>query len=124
MRSNCPPPQAQEAKSGSERFYRKTRLYLFSVVTGVLRLRRVQVSLTLIIVSMLILAFPGLAALREELLLLIAASLMVALGGYSLEEALQEGSEGMSDIEADLEEMLDDPLFEPDSVKELDDAQT
>ncbi|GAB5494689.1 MAG: hypothetical protein Phog2KO_49040 [Phototrophicaceae bacterium] len=82
-------------------------------------MRRVQVALTTILVSVLILWMPSLADFHEELLLLVAAILMIALGGYSVGDALEHGrpSKNMEDL---LDTIADDLgiTFETDPAEQ------
>ena len=82
--------------------------YLSYVLIGVLSLRRVQVALTTILVSVLILWMPSLADFHEELLLLVAAILMIALGGYSVGDALEHGRPNPESMEDLLDTIADD----------------
>ena len=82
--------------------------YLSYVLIGVLSLRRVQVALTTILVSVLILWMPSLADFHEELLLLVAAILMIALGGYTVGDALEPGRPSPESMEDLLDTIADD----------------
>ena len=95
--------------------------YLRCVILGVLRLRRVQLALTTILVSLLIMGFPHLEVLREQLLMLIAAILMVALGGYTVTDALYHGRPDPEQLDDLLETLVDELGVEVDAI--LDDEE-
>lgn len=94
-------------KETSESSYSRFGSYVSKLAVGVLRLRRVQVALTTILVSLLIMGFPQLQDLGDDLLMLMAAILMVALGGYSMGDALQNG-QADSEMDVTLDEIVDD----------------
>ena len=52
-----------------------------------LKSRRVLIALVSLLVSLLVLVFPGLAPMQAEILTLILALAMMLIGGYSLEDA-------------------------------------
>jgi hypothetical protein len=104
------------------------KAYLLCLVKGVLRLRRVQFSLATILVSLLIMNFPALESLGDDLMLLIVAILMVGLGGYSVGDALSNGQPEYERLEELLEAVADDLGVEVDEAveapaKEVQDAE-
>jgi len=59
----------------------------------VLRSRRVVIALCALLVGVLVLAIPPLAALRGELLTLLTALALALIGGFSLEDAARAARE-------------------------------
>ncbi|GAB5492705.1 MAG: hypothetical protein Phog2KO_29200 [Phototrophicaceae bacterium] len=78
-----------------------------------------QVALTTILVSVLVLWFPNLETMHDDLLLIVAAILMVALGGYSVGDALNYGKPDSEPLDDLLDHVADDlGLDEPDTEAE------
>lgn len=102
--------------------------YLFCIAKGVLRLHRVQLSLATIVVTLLVMSFPALESLRDDLMVVIVAILMMGLGGYSVGDALSNGHEDYERLEDLLEAVadelgveVDEPEDEP--IEELQNAE-
>lgn len=102
--------------------------YLLCIAKGVLRLRRVQLSLATIVVTLLIMSFPVLENLRDDLMVVIVAILMMALGGYSVGDALSNGHDNYERLEDLLEAVadelgveIDEPAEEP--IEEVQNAK-
>jgi len=127
MSDNCQIAQVDEEQSASRTGLIRIRSSVSKVAIGVLRLRRVQVALTTIVVSLLIMWFPDLEGLRDDLLMLMAGILMVALGGYSVSDALYHGqpdNERLEDLlEAVADELGVDVEALDDELEEVQDAQ-
>lgn len=106
MAQGCLPPDKSGAENQS--MLQAVRVYLLCLIQGVLRLKRVQLSLATIVVTLLIMSFPALESLREHLMVVIVAVLMVALGGYSVGDAISNGHEDYERMEDLLEEIADE----------------
>ena len=108
MAQGCLPPD----KSGAENqpMLQAVRVYALCLIQGVLRLKRVQLSLATILVTLLIMWFPALEALRDDLMILIIGILMVALGGYSVGDAISNGHDETYERMEDLLEEIADEL--------------
>ena len=106
MTTPTPPDTSEIPVSMTRR--EKVLAYLQQVTVGVLRLRRVQVALTTIVVTLLIMVFPHLESLRQQLLMLVAAILMVALGGYTVTDAYTNGIADPARLEELLEAVADE----------------
>jgi hypothetical protein len=110
MLNASPPPQGEEESAPVVSFWRSLAQNSRRVLLGTLRLRRVQVALVTMLVTLLIFWFPMLEGLREQLLMLVAAFLMVALGGYTVNDAYSNGHENPK--QERLEELLEDLVEE------------
>lgn len=77
-----------------------------------LKSRRVLVALAALLVGLLTLAVPDLAAVRGELLTLITALALAVIGGYSLEDAARAGRERAALPADDLRTLLKEALTE------------
>lgn len=128
MSDNCRIPEVSEEQPVSQPLLIRIWRYVSKVSIGILHLRRVQMALTTIVVSLLILWFPDLEALQDDLLMLVAGILMVALGGYSVSDALHNGqpeNERLEDLlEAVADELGVDVDTGEDGAEERDNAQT
>lgn len=103
-------PRSQEAQKSQSTFREGLLTNSRRILLGVLRLRRVQLALVTILVTLLIVCFPMLESLREQLLMVFAAVLMVALGGYTVNDAYSNGHEEAK--QERLEELLGDLVYE------------
>jgi hypothetical protein len=120
MGKSCPPPQSEATSAEKLSFPSKLVLNSRRILLGTLRLRRVQVALVTILVTLLIVGFPMLESLREQLLMIFAAVLMVALGGYTVNDAFSNGHEEppQERLEALLEDLVEE-LRQDDELTEL-----
>jgi hypothetical protein len=109
MSNACPPPSNNKEGQGTA-FRQSLAGNCRRIVLGVLRLRRVQVALVTIVVTLLVFWFPMLESLREQLLMVFAAVMMVALGGYTVNDALLNGEENPQQerLEALLEDLVEE----------------
>ena len=71
----------------------QNRRALLDPLRLVLRSRRVVIALCALLVGVLVLAVPPLAALRGELLTLLTALALALIGGFSLEDAARAARE-------------------------------
>ena len=128
MSDDCQTPEFPENEKASKPIVVLIWQYISRVTIGVLRLRRVQLALTTIIVSLLIMWFPHLEGLRDDLLMLMAAILMVAVGGYSVTDAFYHGQPDTEHLEDLLEAVADELGIDVDAleehVEEVQDAKT
>ena len=107
MAQGCLPPDKSSVENQS--MLQALRVYVLCLIQGVLRLKRVQLSLATILVTLLIMSFPALEALRDDLMIVIVGILMVALGGYSVGDAISNGhDENYERMEDLLEEIADE----------------
>ena len=75
-----------------------------------LKSRRVMVALSALLVGLLTLAAPELAAVRGELLALVIALALAVIGGYSLEDAAAAGRDRAAVSEDDVRKLVKDVL--------------
>lgn len=108
MSDDCQIAESYDENSSPEALHISIWSYVSKIAIGVLRLRRAQLALTTILVSLLIMYFPNLESLRDDLLMLMTAILMVALGGYSMTDALYHGQADNERLEDLLEAVADE----------------
>jgi hypothetical protein len=120
MSHSCPPPTPEKKPVQVVIVWQKLAQDSRRILLGTLRLRRVQVALVTMIVTLLIFWFPMLEGLREQLLMLFAAFLMVALGGYTVNDAYSNGHEDPKQerLEALLEDLVEEMSLERQAVEE------
>jgi hypothetical protein len=93
MSQDCKPAQFEVETAASRNLWQRIAHKLRCLLLGILRLRRVQMALVTIFVTLLTFYFPMLERLREDLLMVFASLLMLALGGYTVNDALNNGQE-------------------------------
>jgi hypothetical protein len=71
-----------------------------------LRSRRVMIALSALIVGLLVIAFPALAAVRGEILTLLITLALAVIGGYSVEDAARAARERPEPDTVDLARLI------------------
>lgn len=125
MSNAYPPPQIEGEKVPVVSVWCRLAANSRRILLGTLRLRRVQMALVTMLVTLLIFWFPMLERLREDLLMLVAAFLMVALGGYTVNDAYSNGHEDPQQerLEALLEDLVDELSQEHRAAQEEDEEK-
>ena len=75
-----------------------------------LKSRRVIVALSALVVSLLVMAEPRLAPIRQDILTLVVTFALAIIGGYTVEEAARAGREGAAMKPEEIRELIKDVL--------------
>lgn len=77
-----------------------------------LKSRRVIVALSALLVSVLVLAEPRLAPMRQDILTLVVTFALAIIGGYTVDEAVRAGREQAEMPNEELRQLIKDLLNE------------